>query len=43
MKTKKLIRELLVAEVKHKSELAKDLYIKLFKKSLKGKRTQAAG
>jgi hypothetical protein len=42
MKTKKLIKELFLANLKHNIEKAKKLRRKLFKKSLEGKHTELA-
>ena len=41
MKTKKLILKLNQAEVKHQMDKVKELWLKLLKKSLKGKNTSA--
>jgi len=41
MKTKKLILKLNQAEVKHQLDKVKELWLKLLKKSLKGKNTSA--
>lgn len=42
MKTKKLIKELFLANLKHNIKEARELRRKLFKKSLKGKHTELA-
>ena len=42
MKTKKLIKEFLFANLKHNIKEARELKRKLIKKSLKGKNTQVA-
>lgn len=42
MKTRKLIKELFLANLKNNWEKVKEIRLKLFKKSLKGKHTELA-
>ena len=42
MKTRKLIKEYIIANLRHNIKEARELRRKLFKKSLKGKNTQVA-